>query len=75
MFFSFFFFFFLSFRDTCIEGGEYEGMSSGLQFYLKLIEWKKKGGKEEKRIITTWGEKGNSRNFISRSSTSCFRTR
>lgn len=43
-----FFFFFLSFRDTCIEGGKYEGMSSGLQFYLKLIEWKKKGERREK---------------------------
>lgn len=56
MFFSFFFFFFLSFRDTCIEGGKYEGMSSGLQFYLKLIEWKKKGERREKDNNNMGGE-------------------
>lgn len=49
------FFFFLSFRDTCIEGGEYEGMSSGLQFYLKLIEWKKKKGERREKDNNNMG--------------------
>lgn len=64
-FFSFFFFF-LSFRDTCIEGG-IRGDEFGSPILSEIDRMKKKRRGEEKRIITTWED--NSRNFISRSST------
>lgn len=57
-------------RRRGIRGDEF-----GSPILSEIDRMEKKRGKEEKRIITTWGEKGNSRNFISRSSTSCFRTR